>query len=472
MEVMTDDIERTVAVAQELLAPVMRAPLRALRDEEVCALAVAVEQLGRLVDALRVSTAGELAERSRFELGTESVAYRLGRSTAANLVEFLTRVAPAEAKRRVKLGLATRERDAFGAAAEPPYPAVASALERGQVGLDSAAIIVRCLDEAGRMAPADEVAVAERELVDAATTATADEVGVQARVWREALDPDGAEPREEALRRKRSFRLLGERNGMTRFAGACDPSLAALLRSAFHEADRPGSTPRFVDDDDLARGTLFEIGDDGETRSVFTDPRTRDQRHFDVLDGLVRAGVRATGTESGGMRSTARISVVVTLDDLLSGRGVAWLEAVDEPISAAAVQELVCSNGMAVTILGRHGEPLYQGDDERLFTEAQKRALAVRDGGCLWPGCRVPAGQCDAHHVIEASRGGPTDIDNGVLLCSRHHRMLHHSDFTMRMQHGRPHLLAPPWVDPAQSWVPLGKSRLERQRALRKRRRC
>ena len=55
-------------------------------------------------------------------------------------------------------------------------------------------------------------------------------------------------------------------------------------------------------------------------------------------------------------------------------------------------------------------------------------AIAIRDGGCRWPGCTAPVHWCDIHHVEYWEHGGPTDIDNGVLLCRRHHRKLHTKD--------------------------------------------
>jgi hypothetical protein len=54
---------------------------------------------------------------------------------------------------------------------------------------------------------------------------------------------------------------------------------------------------------------------------------------------------------------------------------------------------------------------------------------------------------------------GPTDINNGALLCGAHHRMLHHEDYTMRMRHGKPELLAPSWIDPTHTWQPIGRTR-------------
>ncbi|HET7722467.1 MAG TPA: HNH endonuclease signature motif containing protein [Acidimicrobiales bacterium] len=52
-------------------------------------------------------------------------------------------------------------------------------------------------------------------------------------------------------------------------------------------------------------------------------------------------------------------------------------------------------------------------------------AIAIRDGGCRWPGCTAPVHWCDVHHVEFWEHGGATDIDNGLLLCRRHHHKLH-----------------------------------------------
>jgi len=117
---------------------------------------------------------------------------------------------------------------------------------------------------------------------------------------------------------------------------------------------------------------------------------------------------------------------------------------------------------------GDNGEILFLTKHNRLFTAQQIRGLLVRDGGCVWPGCGARAGSCEGHHVIPFSEGGPTHIDNAVLLCPFHHAMLPDSNFAMRMILGKPHLLAPPWIDPEQRWIPLGKSRIARLNALRK----
>jgi hypothetical protein len=68
--------------------------------------------------------------------------------------------------------------------------------------------------------------------------------------------------------------------------------------------------------------------------------------------------------------------------------------------------------------------PLAVGRAQRTATSAQRRALAVRDRGCVIPGCQIPAEACQAHHLTDWAAGGATDVPNLVLLCWAHHRQV------------------------------------------------
>lgn len=433
--------------AKRLLADAARAGAAGLDDSALVLAATTVEEIGRLVDALRVQLAAEIDERSRYELGRDGLAQRLGESRAVHLIEKLTRVSSGEAARRVRLGRATRPR--FGLDGRPlpaEYPAVSCALADGMLGLDAAAVIVQHLAQADT-APLEHRDRAEHALVEAAATLSADLVAVRARVWREALDPDGAEPRDEDLRRRRQFWIGREVDGMAKFGGYADPTNAALLKAALAERSGPNVQPRFLSAEELAAAP--------ESR----DPRTTDQRNFDIVMGLVAAGIRSSESKRKSMRSLTTVIAVVNKKDLEAGTGVGWLDDVHEPVSVATINELACDAGVRTLVLGDHGEVLYLGTTERLFSRVQRLALAVRDGGCIWNGCHAPPGWCHAHHVIPCSEGGLTDVDNGVLLCPAHHHALHASEYELRMINGRPYLRAPAWIDASREWVPLGKSR-------------
>ncbi|MER2208391.1 MAG: HNH endonuclease signature motif containing protein, partial [Rhodococcus sp. (in: high G+C Gram-positive bacteria)] len=101
------------------------------------------------------------------------------------------------------------------------------------------------------------------------------------------------------------------------------------------------------------------------------------------------------------------------------------------------------------------GVPLDCGKEARTATVPQRRALAVRDGGCAFPGCGTPPGWCDAHHIVHWNDGGPTDLDNLILLCGHHHRTLHHTQWRVEIGPDRKTVFYPPMsIDPYQQ--PIG----------------
>src|SRR5947207_1071753 len=73
-------------------------------------------------------------------------------------------------------------------------------------------------------------------------------------------------------------------------------------------------------------------------------------------------------------------------------------------------------------------------DEIAALSHHQFRALAVRDGGCRFPGCARPVSWCEAHHVVPWEDGGPTDRANLVLLCWRHHHdFAHHPRWQLKL---------------------------------------
>lgn len=75
----------------------------------------------------------------------------------------------------------------------------------------------------------------------------------------------------------------------------------------------------------------------------------------------------------------------------------------------------------------------------RWFTPAQLKTLWVRDGGCTFPECTMPAHWADAHHLHHWADGGPTDIDRAALLCARHHTLVHQRRLHGELRDGRVH---------------------------------
>jgi 5-methylcytosine-specific restriction protein A len=94
-------------------------------------------------------------------------------------------------------------------------------------------------------------------------------------------------------------------------------------------------------------------------------------------------------------------------------------------LSPAAVGVLRCDAIVHAFVHDGRGTVLHYGRSTRTWPVGLVTAIVVRDQTCRWPGCTAPARWCDVHHAIPWEQGGPTSIDNGLLLCRRHHHLLH-----------------------------------------------
>ena len=458
-----DDHLAVVHAVREMLVPITADPMLHVEGDDLVVLTRTIEQVGRQVDAVRATLASRVNTLSSKAMDT-NLAEEHGFTRGKHFLEFLTGASGAEVDRRIKLGNAVAPRVGLtGEILPAEHEPVADAIRTGEIGVEAAAVIIHCMDEAGRTAPSDRVWDAENILVDLATETPADSVKDQARLFRDSLDPDGAEPREDAIRNRRSFRLGRERNGVTPVSGHLAPECAALLKSTFDEVNNPGATPRFVEGNpwNTKDPTAETTDDSGEVSVKVLDHRSRDQKQHDALYGVLLAGVRNSGAGPAQMSVHAEVTAVVREEDLISGRGVGWIDGIGEPASVTTLRMWLCDAGYRRAILGATGEVLALGRTQYPFSPGQRKAIALRDGSCVC--CGAPAAWCDVHHVrpYNADGGvGETDTNNGVLLCRRCHTWIHRSRYRIRMTGGVPYLLAPPAVDPAQKWKRLRTSRI------------
>lgn len=453
--------------AAELLRGFEAGDARAMHNTQLTEFAGAAERISRLLAPIQCGAAAEIADRSRSELGSEGLARQHGCVRAAAFLEQVLRISGADATRRIRLGSALTGTVALtGELLAPRYPALAGAVAAGDVGPEAAAIIVRALDDARRVADPADLDVAEAALVDHARLGPVQLVSDLAIVVRDYLDPDGVLPREQETRARRSFGLGRERNGIVPIYGGVAPTLAALLKAAFDEANAPGAQPRFLSDDDRRDGTVTTANEDGTQTVTLRDIRSRDQRQHDVVEGLLKAGIRNTGLEAGQIRSTAEVTAHISLADLEAGTGLGWIDGIHEPVSVNTIQQLLCDAKFRRILLGNDGEVLAFGKARYPFTAAQRKAIIARDGDtCVM--CDAPVTWADTHHAEEFfTHGavGETNVDNGVMVCPPHHDLLHHSEWQISMIGGIPHLLAPPEIDPSQTWKRLGRSRVRLRR--------
>ena len=166
---------------------------------------------------------------------------------------------------------------------------------------------------------------------------------------------------------------------------------------------------------------------------------------------------------TGGHRP--HVTVLIGLDDLTERARSASLDLGGE-LTPAQMRRMACDADVLPVVLGGEGEPLDVGRRRRTIPEPMRRAVAARDRGCAHPGCTRPPSWCEAHHIIEWQHGGPTCVENLVMLCRVHHRQIHDTDWTVRIRNGHPEFVPPAWVDPAQ--IPKQRPRRLTHEAIRK----
>ena len=149
---------------------------------------------------------------------------------------------------------------------------------------------------------------------------------------------------------------------------------------------------------------------------------------------------------SGGEQK-AQIQVTSSLETLLGlvGAPAAEMEF-SLPVSSRTVERLACDSSIARVLLDSESVVIDVGRSKRVVSEPGRRALQARDGHCRWPRCERPASWSAAHHVVHWIHGGTTDLDNLILLCHRHHWMVHEGNWQLvRGDDGRM-LTVPPTV--------------------------
>jgi hypothetical protein len=173
------------------------------------------------------------------------------------------------------------------------------------------------------------------------------------------------------------------------------------------------------------------------------DSRTATRRRADALSDIVRVAGGMSAKTPGQGRPT--IAVTMTLAELRESLPV--LGPDQQTLSAGTIRRLACDAVIIPVVLGSRSEVLDVGRRRRTIPTGIRHALIVRDKGCAFPRCDRPPGWTDAHHVIPWSEGGPTSLDNLVLLCGHHHDTVHHRGWTVSIDDtGLPAFCPPAWL--------------------------
>lgn len=451
-----------LTAAREHLASAARGVLEsgavhtASDDELVEVLAVAGDLL-RLVEGVVLEGVAEIAERSRMRATDERLTTRRGCHNVSELVQRLTRCSSQTAAKweRAQRAVAATWDPLTGEERPARLPSMRTAVLEGHAGADGVLAVAGPLLEMRDRVARDRVMLADEVLAahargegpDGEPPAGADVLRTHAQVWAAVLDEDGAEPTERDAALRRGLTLGRTRNGIVPIRGGVLPDVAAQLERIVDATSPVGASVRFDGPDD---GDEFWNG---------LDDRTRAHRLHDALALALDVAARSEELPTiGGAAPT--LVVAVREEDLLSDTGWAYAEGVDAPVTLNAARHAGCAGVVQRIALDRNGRITRLGTEERLFNRRQRRAIALRDGGCVIPGCGVPAAWCQIHHVLDHAKGGPTHPDNGVLLCWWHHRFIDSGFWRIRMNAGVPEVQAPRWYDHTQRWRPVTKSRV------------
>ncbi len=290
------------------------------------------------------------------------------------------------------------------------------ALREGDANPAQAQVIVRALEDLPDGLDPEVVAQAEERLVAEAARFGPRQLRILGRRILDVVAPEVAEDAERrALEREEAH--------------------AAAVTALSSRRRGDGTTDLRIRVADLVADRLFTY------LEAFTSPRqgSGDRRPYDHKLGHAFAAFLESADRDrmplhGGDATT--LLVTIDLDRLRDGLGTALVG--DTPITASQARRLACTANILPAVLGADSEILDLGRTRRLFSPAQRKAMAIRDTICRAEGCDIPAAWCEAHHATQPwIRGGRTDLADGLLLCSWHHQRAHdHRYDTRRLPSG------------------------------------
>ena len=302
---------------------------------------------------------------------------------------------------RTLVRISTRLRDRFGP--------LADALHAGRIGWQHVVVF----DRLANPRIINELVELLPELLVLADIATFERWSQELRGIVERLDQNGGyDPANDT--RNNELHLTPTIDGYTHVSGRLVGELALMIRSLINtEADRVMARHR------------CDAEQCGDTNNLASYANAR----AEALAELLERG--ATVPDGTGRLIEPELVVTYQPDTnkLTDNTG--------EQLSLTVLRWLIAAAMIRPLELTDTGDPLRMGHALRYANRHQRRALAIRDGGCIFPGCTRPPAWCDAHHVDHwnhnhPEHGGTTDIENLALLCRHHHRVTHRPGWSMQ----------------------------------------
>ena len=369
------------------------ADVRVCTDPELFEAAVALERARSMVEVASAHVLAELDSRGACDT-------TFGSRTAPWVASKAGTSVP-QVRRRLRVGRALRQH----------FDVIDEAVVDGTLSFDHAA----SLADATNDRVSDLIAGAQAEIIDLAQGTTFQQWKFDVAALVEHADTDGAEPDDTDDSTLTTATTL---DGRTHLRGELGAAAGLAVRTAL----------------DAKTDELFRrLSRDHELTPELPVPDRATLR----ARALVELLQIATGAEPGS-GSVPRAEVTLVLHDHQV------TDANGGPVPRAAAQVWGCDPEVWAVIVDHMGIPVDAGHTRRLATVAQRRAIAVRDGGCTFPGCDAPINWCDHHHVDDWRYGGPTDLSNLVALCRHHHGVTHRTGWSLTLDHEQ----VPTWHTP------------------------
>jgi Domain of unknown function (DUF222)/HNH endonuclease len=261
-----------------------------------------------------------------------------------------------------------------------------------------------------RVATADN----EARILEVALEATGAQLERICRGLKRATSPEA----EQAADRRVRARALG--SGLVSLSVVVSPDEADLLIRAIEKA-RAAMTPA---GQAVAESSSSPVAPDAAA------PRPS------AADGLLHIAASYLDADTSGVGQGAApdAQVVIHLDNDLGAPDGGLSASLDDGthVSAETLRRVACDGGLVAAVVDERGGVLDVGRRTRAIPTAIKRALWLRDQGCRFPGC-TNRRFVHGHHVEHWLHGGHTSLDNLLLLCSFHHRLVHEGGFTIAL---------------------------------------
>ena len=285
-------------------------------------------------------------------------------------------------------------------------PKLSGAMQRGEISYAK----VRALT---RVATSDN----EGRLLELAYAATASQVERLVRAWRRCDRLEEARDTERRLL-SRSVTSYVDDDGMVILRARLTPELGAVVQRALEAASE----------------RLYQEHRDAAPPDSIPQEVTVAQRRADALGLLAECALAADldrGTSGDRYQVVLHVEAGTEASDEAGppARAVLELDEGGVHVSAETSRRLSCLASVVIVREGADGTVLDVGRKTRTVPAPIRRALAARDARCRFPGCS--ARRCDAHHIAHWAEGGATSLDNLMLLCRRHHTLLHEGGITI-----------------------------------------